>query len=213
MKSRVGRRRGSGWDKSYRTAGEAGLPACLVSQAGQEACPTGRGAQQLVHHHAAGGRDIERVLAPQHGDADVGVGEPGNLRPDTIHFVAEDQAHWEARAPLEQVHGVHGGLHGGDFATPAARRFEQPKGIPVMFPGNRQLRSQRGLRDRLFRRTPGDPGEVQLHDPGRIGRSEERSHVVQTADVVEQNRNRQPPQAIVKRPGPGDLEWETVQRP
>jgi hypothetical protein len=120
MKSRVGRRRGSGWDKSHRTAGWG---AVLT--------------QELVHYYAAGRRHVEGVLHSQHGDAHVGIREPGDLRPYALHFVTEDYAYRKAWTPVEQVHGMYGGFHGGDLATHAAGRIEQPERLPVVFPGNR----------------------------------------------------------------------------
>ena len=61
-----------------------------------------------------------------------------------------------------------------------------------------------------FGRLPGDAAEVELFDAGRVGGAEERSHVVQAANIVQQHRDRQRADAVVKRAGRGGLKGNTV---
>ena len=71
-------------------------------------------AQQFVDHDSTRGRHIQGVLDSQHGNADVGVGARGQLGPDAVDFISENQADRKCGLPIEQVDGFDAGLDGDD---------------------------------------------------------------------------------------------------
>ena len=84
--------------------------------------------QQLVEHDAPRSRDVQRVLETEHRNADVRVAQFRHLHRNAFFFIAEDQAHGEARHPVEQIHGSNARLDHRQFAAPpllGARGFER----------------------------------------------------------------------------------------
>ena len=115
----------------------------------------------------------------------------GNLRAYAIHLVPKHDAHRKSRRPIEQIHRMHRSLDGRQFASPGANRVEQRRRVPGEFPRHGLIGAERGLGNRAFRRMPGDAAEVEFFDGGRVARAKERADVIQAADIVQQDRNRQ----------------------
>jgi len=107
-------------------------------------------AQQLVNHHTARGGDVERMFSFPAWDAHVGIRARGDLRPDSIHLVAEDDADGKPRLPVEEVDRVDAGFHGGDLIAPRAHAFDQRQGIPGVLPRHRVLGAEGGFGDGFF---------------------------------------------------------------
>src|SRR6266545_95534 len=165
MKSSVGRRRGSGWDKSHRSSGGAAEQAAVF-------------AQEFVEDHTSSGGHIEGVLGAEHRDADVGVAAGGNPGADAVDFVSEDDADRESGDPVEEVDSVEGGFDGGQLVAAGGKGTEDGDGVPGVLPGDGFFGAEGGLTDGAFRRVTGDTGEVELFGSGGVGSAEEGADVV-----------------------------------
>src|SRR5208337_114848 len=92
--------------------------------------------QQLIDDHAAGGGDIERMLAAEHRNADVGVAARQQRLVQALGFVAEQHADREARLPIVEIGGMNAGFDGCDFRALLAQLADQGAGFRVMFPSD-----------------------------------------------------------------------------
>jgi hypothetical protein len=89
--------------------------------------------QELVDDHAAGSRDIERVLAAQHRNPYVRVAQGQQRLGQAIHFVAEQDADRKTRLPIEEVSGVNAGFNGGNFGALLAQLADEWARFRVMW--------------------------------------------------------------------------------
>ena len=70
-----------------------------------------------------------------------------------------------------------------------------------MLPRHGLFRAQRRFGDGILGRAAGDAAEEEFLDAGSVGGAEEGADVVQAADVVQQDRDRQRGDAVVERAG------------
>ena len=91
------------------------------------------------------------MLASQHRDTNVGIGQRRCAREQSIGLVPEQHAHRKARTPVEQVHRVHAGLDRRDLITRIAQ-------LPEVFIARRM-----GLRSRqLFQVSDQERQQVEV---------------------------------------------------
>ena len=147
------------------------------------------------------GESMLSVVSPDFNEARNLPAVYEKIRSQTIHFVAEHDAHRKTRLPVEQIHRVNARLHRRDLIPPRANSFHHRPGIPGMLPWHRGLRPERRLGNRLLRWPRCDPAQIQLLYAGRVRRAEERPHVVHAPHVVQQHRRGQGPYALVECAG------------
>jgi len=125
------------------------------------------------------------MLGAEHWKANIPVGEGCNFRAQSIDLVAEQEADREIRLPVEDVDALWRGFDGGDLVAAGSQVMNDRDGIPGVFPRDRFLGAERGLRDGFFGRTAGDAAQTQFFDASGVGGSEEGSDVVEAANVIE----------------------------
>jgi len=131
------------------------------------------------------------VFLAQHRDADMGIGEGSKFRGEAIGFMAEEHTDRKSGVPVEQVDGMNGCLDRCDFVAGLAHGNHHFQRLAGVFPRDRLLRAQSGLRDHILRGEARDTGEHELFQARSVPGSKEGSDVIQAADVFQQHTDRQ----------------------
>jgi len=129
----------------------------------------------------------------------MGGGNFQQFRSQSVHFMSEGNAHWKFRLPVKQINCLRTGFDGSNLKPLAPHLFRDADSLPIMFPWNRFLRSQRRFCDGFLRRVRSDSAQAQLLKSYSVRNSEKRAHVVHAAHIVKQNRNRKAESFISRR--------------
>ena len=81
------------------------------------------------------------MLHSQHRDADVCVGEGGDLRCNAFDFISENQANGKRRLPIEQLDRFDPGFNGNDLVMRLAKVLDSFDSIAAVLPTNAAFRS------------------------------------------------------------------------
>jgi hypothetical protein len=152
---------------------------------------------EFIQHDTSCGRDVERPFLSQHWNADADLDVAREFRRDALAFVSEDEAHRPHWRPFVQVDRRGPGFDGDHVISSRCQRRQRRPRVSVMLPRDGQLRAERRLRNRALLPatligTRSDPAEHQTLDRAGIGGPEERTGVVQAANVVEYNDDGEP---------------------
>lgn len=132
------------------------------------------------------------------------------LQPDPVHLMSEDQAYRKRRSPVKQIHRMRSRLNRGNLAALLVQPVEQGDRVPGMLPPNVIFSSQSSLANRGRGWRSGDPGQKKHLQRHSICCSKKRTHIIGAADIVEQDRHREPLDGIVSRSDLGGSEREAV---
>jgi hypothetical protein len=101
--------------------------------------------------------------------------------------VSKEDADGEAGLPIEQVDRMDAGFYGGDFVVPGAEVLNLTARVRHVMPGDGLLGAESGLGDHLLGRIARDSRKIEGFQTNGVGGSEECPHVIEAADIFEQN--------------------------
>src|SRR5579885_2169317 len=128
------------------------------------------------------------MLHAEHRNPHMGVRHLGEFRPQPVYFVSEQNTNGEIWAPVEQIDTADACLDRRDFVSAAPIVLDDGLSFPRVIPGDHLFRTQRRLGYFVLRRTTRNSAKQKFFDPRSVSRPKKRADVVETANVVEQNR-------------------------
>src|SRR5262245_53921116 len=86
--------------------------------------------QQFIYHHTACRGDVQRMLHSEHRNPHVRIAERRYFRSYSVDLVPEDHANGKVRAPIEEIHSVHGGLNRCELIIALTQPLDRLRGLP-----------------------------------------------------------------------------------
>lgn len=144
---------------------------------------------QMVRRDAEGNRYIERVFDTKHRDMDRKIASGNERFRDSIDFVAENEAKGETIPRLCITNARYGFLEGDDLISLPSNKIDGLKLVRDSLPWN----GLNATESRLFylpaRRITGVAAEENLFNASGITRSENGTHIVEAAYILQQDRD------------------------
>src|ERR1035441_6095504 len=100
--------------------------------------------------------------------------------------MSEQDTDRKTRLPVEKIHGVDAGFDCRNLIVALTQVLNHLARIGVVFPRNGLFGSQRGFGYARLRRTAGDAAQIELFATRGICRAEERSDIVEAANLIQQ---------------------------